>query len=208
MVAELSSAPALLGIAGGTALIVMSFVFLAARPRVPMAVVGVAFVVAAALITASVWIGLTGTPSTPTFAAVGGPSAAPPGGPSPTVRPPSTSPASPTPSATGAACQPSGTTVQVVAKGIAFDQSCLAAPAGQAFTIEFDNEDADIPHNVDILAADPSQDPSAPSLFAGDLVTGVATQTYDVPALEVGTYFFRCDVHPTQMFGTFVVAAG
>jgi plastocyanin len=96
----------------------------------------------------------------------------------------------------------------VVAKNIAFEQSCLAAPAGQAFTIEFDNEDPNTPHNVDILAADPSQDPSAQSLFAGDLVTGVATQTYDVPALDAGTYFFRCDVHPTQMFGTFVVAAG
>ena len=29
--------------------------------------------------------------------------------------------------------------------------------------------------------------------------------TYDVPALEPGTYFFRCDVHPGQMTGTFVV---
>jgi len=27
-----------------------------------------------------------------------------------------------------------------------------------------------------------------------------------VPALDAGTYFFRCDVHPTTMTGTFVVA--
>jgi hypothetical protein len=40
--------------------------------------------------------------------------------------------------------------------------------------------------------------------FAGDLVTGPATATYDVPAIPAGTYFFHCDVHPTQMFGTFV----
>jgi plastocyanin len=204
MIAELSSAPVLLGIAGGTALIVMLFVFLAARPRTPMPVVGVAFLVGAALITVSVWVGLTGTPSTPTFAAVGaeptpagpsgGPGPGPSGGPTPSGGP-----------GPGAPCQPSGTTLQVVAKDIAFDQTCLAAPAGQAFTIEFDNEDANTPHNVDILT---SQDPSAPSLFAGDLVTGVATQTYDVPALDAGTYFFRCDVHPTQMFGMFVVAGG
>jgi plastocyanin len=95
-----------------------------------------------------------------------------------------------------------------VAQNIAFDATCLAAPAGQAFTIEFDNQDPSVPHNIDLLAADPSQDPSAPSLFAGDLVTGVATATYDVPALDAGTYFFRCDVHPTQMVGTFVVAGG
>jgi len=46
---------------------------------------------------------------------------------------------------------------------------------------------------------------AAKSLFTGALVTGPKTVTYQVPALSAGTYYFRCDVHPTQMFGTFVV---
>ena len=37
------------------------------------------------------------------------------------------------------------------------------------------------------------------------LVTGVAAKTYQVTPLPGGTYFFHCDVHPTVMFGTFVV---
>jgi plastocyanin len=41
-------------------------------------------------------------------------------------------------------------------------------------------------------------------LFTGDLVSGPKKIVYQVPALEQGTYFFRCDVHPT-MTGTFVV---
>ena len=31
---------------------------------------------------------------------------------------------------------------------------------------------------------------------------------YDVPPLKAGSYFFFCQVHPTTMVGTFVVAKG
>ena len=38
-----------------------------------------------------------------------------------------------------------------------------------------------------------------------DTVTGVASATYHVSGLKAGTYYFQCDVHPTAMFGTFIV---
>ena len=38
-------------------------------------------------------------------------------------------------------------------------------------------------------------------LFKGTVFRGVATQTYDVPALAAGQYSFVCTVHPT-MIGT------
>jgi len=88
-----------------------------------------------------------------------------------------------------------------MAHNIAFNTKCLAAPANTPFKILFMNMDVGTPHNVAIFT-----DPAATkSLFTGALVTGPKTVTYQVPALPAGTYYFRCDVHPTQMFGTFVV---
>ncbi|HLB77945.1 MAG TPA: cupredoxin domain-containing protein, partial [Candidatus Dormibacteraeota bacterium] len=114
--------------------------------------------------------------------------------------------APPTQPAPGASCAPSGTTVRETAQGIAFSQSCLAAPANKGFTIQFDNKDTGVPHNIHIFESDPAGNPSAASLFSGSLVTGPATTSYAVGALPAGTYYFHCDVHPIQMHGTFVVA--
>lgn len=110
-------------------------------------------------------------------------------------------------SAPAAACSPNGTALTESVHNIQFSKTCLAAPAAKAFTIAFDNQDPQTPHNIHIYASDPATHPGAASLFAGDLVTGVATKTYQVGPLPAGTYFFHCDVHPTQMFGVFVVAA-
>lgn len=128
----------------------------------------------------------------------------PAGSTSPTLMPSmSSSPsASSSPSGSPAACSPNGTTLLTVsAKNVAFDTNCLASPANTPFKIVFDNQDAVVPHNVAIFT-----DPSATKpLFTGALVTGPRTVTYVVHALPAGTYYFRCNVHPTQMFGTFFV---
>ena len=70
------------------------------------------------------------------------------------------------------------------------------------FEIVFDNMDAGIPHNVAIY----TDENASTALFVGDTINGPEVITYEVPALDAGTYFFRCDVHPTTMTGTFVVA--
>jgi plastocyanin/predicted secreted protein len=123
--------------------------------------------------------------------------------PLPTLAPPSVT-AQPTQTGTSLPCEPDGTTVKVSAQNTAFDTDCLAAPAGQAFTIEFTNNDAGIPHNVDIY------DKQGGTHIGGagptDIFPGPGTTTYDVSPLDAGTYFFQCDVHPTNMLGTFVVA--
>lgn len=76
----------------------------------------------------------------------------------------------------------------------------IEARAGAALTVAFANEDDGVPHNVAIYTDDTAEE----SLFVGDLVEGPTTVTYDVPALEAGSYHFRCDVHP-QMDGTLEV---
>jgi plastocyanin len=89
--------------------------------------------------------------------------------------------------------------LKLSAQSIQFSTAQLSAPAGHAFTIEFDNEDSGISHNVDIL------DASNTSIFKGAIFAGVATETYKVPAIKAGTYSFICDVHPSIMTGTLTV---
>jgi mono/diheme cytochrome c family protein/plastocyanin len=93
-----------------------------------------------------------------------------------------------------------GTVLQLAASGIAYDQTDLTAPANTPFQIAFTNNDAGIPHNVSIHEGSPT----GTEVFKGTIFTGVATQTYDVPALPAGTYSFVCSVHP-NMVGTLTV---
>jgi plastocyanin len=86
-------------------------------------------------------------------------------------------------------------TTTVTAQGIAFDTSTITLAAGKPTTITFDNNDAGVQHNIAIYPS--AQDLSKP-LFRGDLVTGPGSADYQIPALDPGTYYFRCDVHPTM----------
>ncbi len=114
-------------------------------------------------------------------------------------------PASPAPSGgpaasgePGASQAPAGEVVKVSALNVAFEQDEVSAPADAPFQIEFDNKDAGIPHNVEI------KDANGQSVFKGEIFSGVAVKTYDVPALAAGAYQFICTVHP-NMIGTLKV---
>lgn len=91
--------------------------------------------------------------------------------------------------------QEPGGAVQLVAQDIAFDPTMLTVPAGQPFTIAFDNRDAGIQHNMVIFD---NPDFSGPPLFDGEIVTGPIQVDYDVDPLEAGTYYFYCVVHPNM----------
>ncbi len=107
------------------------------------------------------------------------------------------------PSPSAQCTQAQNGTVSVTASGIAFDTNCIEVPAWQPFTIAFDNKDAGIPHNIAIYPSSTQLTP-ADALFQGEIVTGPTTTQYKVSALDAGTYYFHCDVHPT-MNGTFKV---
>jgi plastocyanin len=92
---------------------------------------------------------------------------------------------------------PASADVTIAAEGLAFTTDTLTVPADSDFSMAFDNREA-VPHNVSIYGDESASD----ALFTGETITGPRTVTYEVPALEAGEYFFRCDVHPTQMTGT------
>ena len=121
--------------------------------------------------------------------------------PSPT---PSGAPEPPTPPSGGDCAAVADGTVAVQASGVAFDTSCIDVPAGEPFTIAFDNQDAGVQHNIAIFPSD--QDLTNP-LFKGDLITGPDSIDYEVDALDAGEYYFHCDIHPT-MNGTVNAGSG
>lgn len=111
----------------------------------------------------------------------------------------------------GAAAEPSedtsgGGTVAVVdgnvdlaADDLEFDANVIQAPAGEPFTITFTNLES-VPHNVAVLTEEGGDE-----IARGEVITGPdAEDVLEAPALEPGTYFFLCDVHP-DMNGTVVV---
>jgi cytochrome c oxidase subunit 2 len=104
--------------------------------------------------------------------------------------------ATPPPAPSGAAAGPK---VDLAAQTVKFDKTELTAPANSPFTIHFDNRDAGVSHDVDIL------DAGGAKAFDGKDFPGPAVQDYAVPQLAAGTYKFECSIHPTIMFGTLTV---
>jgi mono/diheme cytochrome c family protein/plastocyanin len=92
-------------------------------------------------------------------------------------------------------------TAPVGAATAGFDPTTLQAKANTAFTLVFDNQDTQAPHNVVIEDATKAVVPMGDTSF----FTGPAKRSYAVPALKPGTYSFFCQVHPTTMKGTLEV---
>jgi plastocyanin len=99
-----------------------------------------------------------------------------------------------------------GQTVEVTALNLAFSLREIRATAGTGnrIRVRLDNRDASVEHNIAFYQSATSLTPVA----TGSIGTrypgpGVDDTVFDVPA--AGSYFFRCDVHPTTMTGNFIV---
>jgi len=107
--------------------------------------------------------------------------------------------------APAASIDPNAPTVTVTAPiGAAttgFASTSLTAKADTPFTLVFDNQDNQAPHNVVIEDANKTIIPTGDTTF----FTGPAKKSYAVPALKAGTYTFLCQVHPSVMKGTLEV---
>jgi plastocyanin len=93
---------------------------------------------------------------------------------------------------------PTETDVTITANQLAFDTATVSLEAGEARTIRLVNLE-NPPHNVAIYV----DESASQSLFVGELINR-GEIVYQLPPLEPGTYFFRCDLHP-EMKGSLVV---
>ncbi len=86
----------------------------------------------------------------------------------------------------------------------AFSPNTIELPAGQPATITFDNEDPGATHNLDVFS---DKDYTTEISKTPDVV-GSGSGQVALPALDPGTYYFRCDFHPTTMQGTITIVKG
>ena len=109
----------------------------------------------------------------------------------------------PTAAEGGSSTQNTLTDVTVSASNIQFDTSTITVAAGKQVTIHFDNKDASsVQHDIAVYQTEAAKQ----VIYDGKTIPGGSSidYTFKTPA-KPGTYFFRCDVHPTSMMGKFVV---
>lgn len=82
----------------------------------------------------------------------------------------------------------------ISANNLSFSTAELSVPADTKISLEFDNREAQ-PHNFAVFKG---TDATGEQLFEGAIVFGPKKSTYSLPPLAAGTYFFRCNVHPTM----------
>lgn len=89
----------------------------------------------------------------------------------------------------------------VVAKNTLWDKTELSAAPGDV-TIDVDNQDAGIVHNIHVYKG---SDSSGEDVGMTDLEAGPSEQTFTFTA-DAGEYFYVCDAHPATMAGTLTVS--
>ncbi len=117
------------------------------------------------------------------------------------------------PYAAGGAAEPSSDTVAastagtfavaLEARNISYNKATVTVPAGTLVTLSFVNDDV-VSHNFAVYKTS-----AVTSLiFRGEIIRpGRIGYRFTAPS-EPGTYFFRCDVHPSFMTGDFIVIPG
>jgi plastocyanin len=87
-----------------------------------------------------------------------------------------------------------GTSIDVRTQNFAFDPAEITVPAGEPVTFNFTNADS-FPHTFTLYL-----DEGFTQALAGGSATE-ASPEITVAFADPGDYYFRCEIHPTQMQG-------
>ncbi len=121
--------------------------------------------------------------------------------PTPTAAPQVVTTQAPTTPQAGGSPATGATTLDLTATNLLYDKRSLTVAANASVVIQFSNRDSGVQHNFSVY----KDRTAAQSFFKGDLTTGPTVKQYTFTAPAAGTYYFRCDVHPDTMNGTFTV---
>jgi plastocyanin len=177
-------------------------------PAVILGLAAAAIVLAVAACSSGSAPGWTYAPAASASAAASGAaSGAPSGSPAAPASAAASAATSGAPSAASSAGASQGTssltvTAPVGAATAGFQPTTLQTASGTPFTLTFDNQDNQAPHNLLL------QNPDGSNVqVTGDTAffTGPGKRVYQVPALQPGTYKYMCQVHPNQMKGELTV---
>ncbi len=93
-----------------------------------------------------------------------------------------------------------GEVVHLQAEEVKFDTDKITVKAGEEVTVDFENGDVDVYHNLAVYEGD---GPDAAPIFNGEGFPGDDERSYTFKAPKAGAYVFVCDFHP-NMKGTLV----
>jgi plastocyanin len=86
--------------------------------------------------------------------------------------------------------------------GFTFNTGTITVPRNAMVTVNFSNMDSGVLHNFAVY----TDSSATQAIFVGNIINGPSSTTYTFTAPATpGNYFFRCDTHPLQMTGTFIV---
>jgi hypothetical protein len=89
------------------------------------------------------------------------------------------------------------TIVKVVAANVRWVPTALAAPAGEVWHVQIDNQDGPPEHHNFVVASGKT----VPERIYQSTNINKGIYTFDIPALPAGNYLFICTVHPDVMTG-------
>ena len=95
--------------------------------------------------------------------------------------------------------------IEIAGEDILFDLDEITMESGGQVVVVFDNLDEGILHNWALYESRDDAESGEESIAGSPLEAGPKVQQIVFEAPESGTYFFRCDAHPTTMTGEVTV---
>jgi len=110
--------------------------------------------------------------------------------------------ATPTEAASDGEDQPEAQTVAIVIADFTYTPAEFSVAAGAEVTFDVTNDD-DASHTFTVYSDEAFSEPTETDIEVGGSAVATA-EAGSGEVFEAGEYYFRCELHPTQMMGEFV----